>query len=201
MSVVIENIRETVVSILPEIGLIGDLDLRRRVGAAWADAVREGNSGRGWTGEALEALPFTLLAGEIEMRFVEHVRCCARQCLAIAEVLSETYGGRVPIDRDVLLAGALLADVGKLYEIELGPDGEPRKSGHGLLLRHPFVGVALCERHGLPAEVAHIVATHSYEGDRTPRTIESIVFHHADFVDFDIAKRLGDIAKRLGGAS
>ena len=40
----------------------------------------------------------------------------------------------------------------------------------------------------------HIVATHSHEGDKVERTIESWIFHHADFIDFDIAKVLGKAA-------
>ena len=35
------------------------------------------------------------------------------------------------------------------------------------------------------------IATHSHEGDKVERSIESIIFHHADFIDFDIAKYLG----------
>jgi hypothetical protein len=61
----------------------------------------------------------------------------------------------------------------------------------GRLLRHPFTGVALCFKHGLPDAVMHIVAAHSHEGDRVHRSIECIIFHHADFVDFDIARLLG----------
>ncbi|MCH7547867.1 MAG: hypothetical protein IID30_15825, partial [Planctomycetes bacterium] len=49
----------------------------------------------------------------------------------------------------------------------------------------------MCYKHGLPPEVMHIIATHSHEGDKVQRSIESIIFHHADFVDFDIAKYLG----------
>jgi len=58
-------------------------------------------------------------------------------------------------------------------------------------LRHPFTGVALCYRHDIPPNVLHIVATHSWEGDRFPRLPESIIFHHADFTDFDLTKNWG----------
>ena len=58
----------------------------------------------------------------------------------------------------------------------------------GQQVRHPFSGVALAYKHGIPGEVLHIIATHSHEGDKVERSIESIIFHHADFVDFDIAK-------------
>jgi len=56
--------------------------------------------------------------------------------------------------------------------------------------------VAMCYKQGIPAEVMHIVATHSHEGDKVQRSIESIIFHHADFVDFDIAKLLGKRAAK-----
>jgi hypothetical protein len=63
-------------------------------------------------------------------------------------------------------------------------------------VRHPFSGVALAYKHGIPGEVLHIIATHSHEGDKVERSIESIIFHHADFVDFDIAKFLGKPAAK-----
>ena len=66
----------------------------------------------------------------------------------------------------------------------------------GQQVRHPFSGVALAYKHGIPGEVMHIIATHSHEGDKVERSIESIIFHHADFVDFDIAKVLGKRAAK-----
>ena len=36
-----------------------------------------------------------------------------------------------------------------------------------------------------------MTATHSHEGETVERSIESIIFHHADFVDFDIAMFIG----------
>jgi len=106
-------------------------------------------------------------------------------------VLNEIFGDKIPIHRDHLLAGSLLADVGKPLEFDKDEKGEVIKGHYGEMLRHPFSGVAMCYKHGLPPEVMHIVATHSHEGDKVQRSIESIIFHHADFVDFDIAKYLG----------
>ena len=111
--------------------------------------------------------------------------------MAIADVLNSVFGDRVPINRDYLIAGALLADVGKMLEFDKDAAGNVIKGNFGKALRHPFSGVALCYKHEIPPEVMHIVATHSHEGDKVQRSIESIIFHHADFVDFDIAKYLG----------
>ena len=68
----------------------------------------------------------------------------------------------------------MLADVGKMLEFDKNASGQPVKGHFGDMLRHPFSGVALCYKHGIPAEVMHIVATHSHEGDKVERTIESM---------------------------
>ena len=180
-----------IADLFPVIESIQDPALRDQVAAVWDDAITTGCGGRGWTVAELRAIPFTLLAGDIDLTFIEHINSCARQCIEIEKVLRAIYGNRVPIDHDYLVAGALLADVGKPLEYDKDEKGQVVKGRFGEMLRHPFSGVALCSKHGVPPEVMHIVATHSHEGDKVQRSIESIIFHHADFVDFDIAKYLG----------
>jgi putative nucleotidyltransferase with HDIG domain len=187
-------VTDEIARLFPDLMTIADADLRDRVAAVWHEAVTTGCGGKGWTAPELRSIPFTLLAGDIELTFVEHINSCVKQCLAIERVLKEVYGDRVPINRDHLVAGALLADVGKPLEYDRDASGRIVQGRFGEMLRHPFSGVALCHKHGLPAEVMHIVATHSHEGDKVQRTIESIIFHHADFVDFDIARYLGRMA-------
>lgn len=184
-----------IAELFPHLMDIGDPALRDKVGAVWNEALTTGCGGKGWTFEEIRTIPFTLLAGKIDLRFVEHLNSCCKQCIAIAGVLKEVFGARVPVNLDYLIAGSLLADVGKMLEFDKkpGPDGKPQvvKGYYGEMLRHPFSGVAICYKHGIPPEVMHIVATHSHEGDKVERTIESWIFHHADFIDFDIAKVLG----------
>ena len=64
-------------------------------------------------------------------------------------------------------------------------DGKLVTSQAGKLVRHPFSGLAIADRFGIPAEVQHIIATHSKEGDLGHRTVEAIIVNHADFVSFD----------------
>ena len=180
-----------IAQLFPDIMAITDASLRDKVARVWDESITTGCGGKGWTFDELRTIKFTLLAGDIDMRFVEHLNSCVKQCMAIADVLGSVFGDRVPINRDYLIAGALLADVGKMLEFDKDADGNVVKGSFGEALRHPFSGVALCYKHGLPVEVMHIVATHSHEGDKVQRSIESIIFHHADFVDFDIAKYLG----------
>lgn len=182
---------EDIAQLFPDIMAITDASLRDKVAAVWDESITAGCGGKGWTFDELRTIKFTLLAGDIDMRFVEHLNSCVKQCMATAEVLNSVFGDRVPINRDCLIAGALLADVGKMLEFDKDAAGNVIKGSFGEALRHPFSGVALCYKHGIPSEVMHIVATHSHEGDKVQRSIEAIIFHHADFIDFDIAKYLG----------
>jgi putative nucleotidyltransferase with HDIG domain len=190
------DVTSHIAELFPEIERIRDAALRAKVAAVWNEAITTGCGGKGWTFAELRAVKFTLLAGDIDLTFVDHIRSCARQCMAIADVLEEVFGDKIPVDRDVLLAGSLLADVGKPLEYDKDASGNVIQGRYGEMLRHPFSGVAMCYKHGIPPEVMHVVATHSHEGDKVQRSIESIIFHHADFVDFDIAKYLGARKKK-----
>ncbi len=185
-----------IAQLFPSLKKIKQKSLREKVAAVWSEAITTGCGGKGWTFNELRAVKFTLLAGDIDMRFVEHLNSCAKQCIAIADVLKKSFRCSIPIQRDYLLAGALLADVGKPLEFDKDASGNVIQGKFGAQVRHPFSGVALAYKHGIPGEVMHIIATHSHEGDKMQRSIESIIFHHADFVDFDIAKVLGKQAAK-----
>src|SRR5438477_12635207 len=129
---------QKIAELFPDIMSIGDAALREKVAAVWSEALTSGCGGKGWTFDEIRAIPFTLLAGKIDLRFVEHLNSCVKQCIAIEKVLGEIYGQRVPIDHDILVAGALLADVGKLLEFEKNERGEVVKGNFGEMLRHPF---------------------------------------------------------------
>jgi len=179
-----DRMNETVLRLLPEINQISDFKLREKVAACWEEAIKF----RGWTESVLVHMPFTLLAENVRITFISHVRAVCSMCIACDKVLQDFHGARrTPVNRDFLIAGALLADVGKLLEFEI-VDGKPVKSNFGMHIRHPFSGVGLAFKHGLPSEVMHIIATHSKEGTGEKRSPESIIFHHADFIDFELVK-------------
>src|SRR6266513_451263 len=185
-----------IAKLFPSLMKIKQKSLREKVAAVWNEAITTGCGGKGWTFAELRAVKFTLLAGDIDMKFVEHLNSCALQCIAIADVLKRAFRCSIPIQRDYLIAGALLADVGKPLEYDKDKSGKVVQGKFGQQLRHPFSGVALAYKHGIPVDVLHMIATHSHEGDKVERSIESIIFHHADFVDFDIAKLLGKRAAK-----
>jgi len=174
------DVRARLLAILPEIQWIEDVDLRGKVIDTWVDGLERG----GWKPEDIDRMPFTL-AKAVSSSFAKHVRSVTRICAYVADTFDEIYGGvDLKLDKDLLLAGALLHDVGKLLEMEEA-GGTFRKSAAGKLVRHAFSGVALADAHGLPSEVQHMIATHSKEGDPYKRSPESIVLHFADFMNFD----------------
>jgi putative nucleotidyltransferase with HDIG domain len=135
-------------------------------------------------------MPFTLLIDPCPVNFIEHTRAVAQMAIQSAEVMTELYGERLPVDMDVLISGGILRDAGKLVEYERRDDGTFIQTREGKLLRHPFTGMELAARCGLPAEVQHIIASHAGEGAKVERTTESIIVHHADFISFEAIKGL-----------
>lgn len=172
--------QEYVRGILPELSRIKDPKLRGGVVETWRKAMEVG----GW--EDVEDIPFTLLIPEVPVRFVDHVRAVTQMCISVAKVLEVIHESSINMDH--LVAGALLHDVGKLVEYKRR-GFTIEKSEVGGLLRHPFTGVWLALECGIPGEVAHLIATHSHEGDRVERTPEAIVLHHCDFIHFELMKR------------
>lgn len=164
--------------LLPEIAEIKDAALAEKVVQVYQAALAEG----GFAPEAMEQLPFTLLL-PTPISYRTHVRAVTGVCLKTFDLFADLYGQGNPLRRDLLLAGALLHDVGKLVEYEAGTP--PQTSAKGKLLRHPLIGAGLCYRFGLPYEVINAVALHSHEGDKGGRTPEGKVIHHADFINFE----------------
>ncbi len=159
--------------VFPQLGDIENKELRDKVAECWTLAMERG----GW--DTLEGIPFTLLLPEAG-EFTGHVNRVTAMAAAVA-------GERDDIDRDILIAGALLHDVGKLLEYERTGD-TVQKSGMGHIIRHPVSGAALASEVGLPDSVVSIIAAHSKEGEIVERIPEAVVVHHCDFIDFHIAK-------------
>jgi len=172
--------REAVERLWPEIQWIEGPKLREQVTLTWIKALERSPL----KPDDLNHIPFTLLVPNCPVTFMEHKRCIVHIARKSAEAMQEFLGGALPIDIDSVIAGAILADVGKLLEYELSPDGKSRQSERGEALRHPFTGVALALECGVPDAVCHIIAAHAAEGDLVKRTTEAYIVHHADFMAF-----------------
>jgi len=173
--------KQIVQSLWPELEWIQDTELREKTARTWELALERSVL----KPEDLNRIPFTLLCGpDLKVTFMDHKRSVVHIARASAEKMNEFYHGELPIDMDVLISGAILADVGKMLEYELDANGKAIQGKYGQYLRHPFSGVSLAEQCGLPASVCHIIAAHAGEGDHVKRTVEAYIVHHADFMTF-----------------
>ncbi|MCL5036770.1 MAG: HDIG domain-containing protein, partial [Chloroflexi bacterium] len=139
--------RQELVKMIPEFNLIKDEDLRGKAVTVFEEAMEEG----GWTVTDLEDIPFTLLLEGCDISLIAHTRAIAKISNYAADLFEELYPGRLKLNRDYLIAGAILHDVGKLVEYRK-EGGKVIKSQNGILHRHPFTGAAIAREAGLPSE-------------------------------------------------
>lgn len=170
---------DKVYELWPELNWIKDKDLKEKTAKTWELALERSVL----TAEDLQTIPFTLLVPDLKITFMAHKRAVVHIAKESGEKMNEFFKDDLPVNMDVLISGAILADVGKLLEYVL-KDGKVVQGSYGKYLRHPFSGVSLAEECGVPAEVCHIIAAHATEGDLVKRSTEAYVVHHADFMTF-----------------
>ncbi len=118
---------------------------------------------------------------------LEHVLSLA----ALAEVTAAHYQG---IDRDLLMTGVILHDIGKVYE--LGYERSFAYTVEGQLLGHIVIGSQLVDDHirripdfppKLRLLVQHLVLSHhgelAYGSPKIPLFPEALLLHHLDNMD------------------
>jgi putative nucleotidyltransferase with HDIG domain len=172
---------ESINQLWPELEWIKDPDLRRKTARTWELALKKSVLKTA----DLRSIPFTLLAGpNLKVSFMDHKRAVVHIARECGLKFNEFFKEELPVNMDVLIAGAILADVGKLLEYELDENQKCIQGEYGSFVRHPFSGVSLAEQCGVPPEVCHIIAAHAGEGDLVKRSAEAYIVHHADFMTF-----------------
>jgi 3'-5' exoribonuclease len=122
----------------------------------------------------------------------------AEHTLSVMRLCAETADHYGDLDRDLLIAGAFLHDVGKTVEIAVEP-GFPYTE-EGMLLGHIPLGYAMVRERidgiaGFPraigVDIGHLVLSHQGElewgSPVQPRTVEALVLHFVDNLDSKVA--------------
>jgi len=109
---------------------------------------------------------------------LEHTVGVATICHELAQLHPRLRG-------DLLLAAALVHDVGRTRELGAPPAFRPTEDGQ--LLGHVHLGLRTLEAAQAPAELLHAVAVH--HDVRAARTAEAAVLYHANQLDAVAATR------------
>ena len=111
--------------------------------------------------------------------------------VGVATLGRETAQLHPRLRADLLLAAALLHDVGRVRELGRGPSFRPTREGE--LLGHVQLGVRLIDERAasvesaVRAELLHAIAAHHDRG--AARTAEAAVLYHANQLDAQAATR------------
>ena len=118
--------------------------------------------------------------------YLEHVLSMAQ----IADWVAGHYGA----ERDLLMTGVLLHDIGKLTELR--PVNEPGYTDEGILIGHIVIGrdmarTAMAQIEGFPAElrlkVEHLILAHQgkyeWQSPKQPKFLEAMLLHMIDEMD------------------
>jgi 3'-5' exoribonuclease len=175
---------------------IGDPDLR-----ALVEAVLEHPEASGfWMAPAAKTIHHACPGGLLD------------HSLSVA-LSADLMAGRYPglLNRDLLLAGAILHDLGKCWEFREGLVPEyttiGRLMGH-LVIGAQFVGKVAAGLPGFPSDklslLQHMLLAHHGDRDKgspvTPKILEALVLHHLDDLDAKLAALGGSIREETAGA-
>jgi len=135
--------------------------------------------------------------------FLEHTLNVTRTCCHLAEKYAELYNNiDPPINKDVIVAGAALHDIGKLRELETGPNGADYTPS-GCLIGHVLQGRDIVREMAagrkidpdLLLRLEHVIVSHQrlpeWGAPKPPMTPEALIVHHADDLDAKMQMMVG----------
>ncbi|MCX6026477.1 MAG: HD domain-containing protein [Chloroflexi bacterium] len=168
---------------------VGDIE-----DAHLASVVRHFYGNLDWASRFIEAPSARRIHHAYRSGFLEHIH----ELLVLAKPLMELYP---EVNRDLLRAGILLHDIGKLEELTWGWDTDLTLERH--LMGHIVIGAQMVGRaieaiEGFPkartTELLHLVVSHhgqlEWGSPRRPKSIEAIALHPLDNLDAQVNRIL-----------
>lgn len=127
--------------------------------------------------------------------FLEHVLSVTRTCVYLADKYDEYYPDLRPrLNKDLVVAGGILHDIGKLREYEEVPEGTAY-TAEGHLIGHMLEGRDIVREAAAGRELdpeillrlEHIIVSHQrlpeWGSPKPPMTPEALLVHYADDMD------------------
>ncbi|MCO8268423.1 HD domain-containing protein [Haloferax sp. AB510] len=158
-------------AVLPEIEEIADNQLREKVQQSFRIGLEEGEF------DTFTAVPWAPHHTETvgEQGFIKHTRDVTLMAIALADQLVDLRD--IPLNRDHLIAGALVHDISKFFEYSGDSLSEYRT-----LLEHPHMCIYLLQKAEIPVHIQHIALSHTPQSSVAPQTIEAEIVQKADII-------------------
>jgi len=142
--------------------------------------------------------------------YLEHVLNVVRTCCHLADKYAELYPDmQPPLDKELVIAGAILHDIGKLREIAPTAAGAEYTAsgvlvGHVLqgrdIVREAAAGRDICPEKLLRLE--HVIISHQrlpeWGAPKPPMTPEALIVHYADDLDAKLNMMVATLAEDTG---
>lgn len=127
--------------------------------------------------------------------YLEHVLNVTRTCSHLADKYGELYHELdPPLNKDIIIAGAVLHDIGKLRELMTSPSGADYTAA-GCLIGHVLQGRDIVRETAAGREIdpelllrlEHVIVSHQrlpeWGSPKPPMTPEALIVHYADDLD------------------
>jgi 3'-5' exoribonuclease len=127
--------------------------------------------------------------------FLEHTLNVTRTCVHLADKYCDLYPEmQPPLDKDLVIAGGMLHDIGKLRELRMSAVGT-EYSAAGELVGHVLQGRDIVREMAAGREIdpekllrlEHVIVAHQrlpeWGAPKPPMTPEALIVHHADDLD------------------
>lgn len=126
---------------------------------------------------------------------LEHTLSVTRTCVYLADKYAEYYPDmQPPLDVSLVVAGAILHDVGKIHEYRQDPEGASYTAAGGLI-GHMLIGRDMVRQAAAEIEIdpetllrlEHLIIAHQrlpeWGSPKPPMTPEALIVHYADDLD------------------
>ena len=133
-----------------------------------------------WQASELDSTDQLLTSPEMPYPHIPHNRAVVEMALAVAAAFEKFHG--VKVDRDVLVAAALLQDASKLVEYARSGDTVVYSS-LGKQYPHAFWAAHIALKHGVPDSVCHIIIHHTPQAAKFPTSLEGKILYYVDQID------------------
>ena len=137
--------------------------------------------------------------------YLEHVLNVTRTCCHLADKYADLYCDlNPPLNKDIIVAGAALHDIGKLRELDAGPGGTEYTAA-GNLIGHILQGRDIVREAAMGREIdpevmlrlEHVIVAHQrlpeWGSPKPPMTPEALIVHHADDLDAKMQMMVGTL--------